>query len=123
MTSHYMIFFMVIPKSVAPHANIASRAAVLRPGEGREECWGRHTVSLSHSASLCFSFSPARAPPLRQGHTDTVTVAVLVSPDDTSLRTRGTWSVREDVEERESACKGETRTRLAVGPGEKQTDK
>lgn len=90
MTSHYMIFSMVIPKSVAPHAKIASRAAVLRPGEGSEECWGRHTVSLSHSASLCFSFSPARAPPRKQGHTETVTVAVLVRPDDTSLRTRGT---------------------------------
>lgn len=79
-----------LPKRVATQAKIANRAAVLSPGEGREECWGKQTVSLSHSASLSFSFSPARAPPLRQGHTDTVTVPVLVKPETPSLKTKGT---------------------------------
>lgn len=101
---------------MATQAKMASRAAVLSPGEGKEECWGRQTVSLSHSPSLCFSFSPARAPPLRQGHTDTVTVPVLVKPETPSLRTSGTYNVREEEVERDSVCKGDANTKLAVGP-------
>lgn len=114
---------VILPKRVATHARIASRAAVLSPGEGREECWGKQTVSLSHSASLCFSFSPARAPPLRQGHTDTVTVPVLVKPETPSLKTKGTYRVREEDAERDRVCKGDVNTKLAVGPKqERETD-
>lgn len=100
---------------------MASRAAVLSPGEGRVDCWGRHTASRSQShsptsACLFFSFSPARAPPLRQGQMDTVTVPVLVRPDVPSRRTSGTWSVRLEAAERDSGCSWESSTRLAVGP-------
>lgn len=109
-----------LPSRVATHARMASRAAVLSPGEGREDCWGRHTASLSQShspsVSLSFPFSPARAPPLRQGQTDTVTVPVLVRPDVPSLSTSGTWSVRVEAAERDSGSSWESSTRLAVGP-------
>lgn len=115
-----------LPSSVATHARMASRAAVLRPGEGSVECWGRHTASRSqsHSPSIClfFSFSPARAPPLRQAQTDTVTVPVLVSPEVPSLNTRGTKRVRVDEEERDSGWSWERRTRLAVVPGGRRKD-
>lgn len=98
---------------------MASRAAVLSPGEGEVDCWGTHTVSLSHSQSpsVCLSFSPARAPPLRQGQTDTVTVPVEVRPDVPSLSTRGTCNVREEEEERERGCRGDRSNRVALGPG------
>lgn len=109
------------PSKVATQARMASRAAVLSPGDGSVDCCGRHTASRSQSHSptwLClfFSFSPARAPPLRQGQMDTVTVPVLVRPDVPSRRTRGTWSVRLEAAERDSGCSWESRTRLAVGP-------
>lgn len=110
-----------LPRSVATQARMASRAAVLSPGEGSVDCWGRHTASLSqsHSPSVClsFSFSPARAPPLRQGQTDTVTVPVLVRPDVPSLRTSGTYSVRVEDAERDRGWSWDSSTRLAVGPG------
>ena len=110
-----------LPSSVATQARMASRAAVLRPGEGSDDCWGRHTASLSqsHSPSTClfFSLSPARDPPLRQGQTDTVTVLVLVRPDVPSLSTRGTKSVRVEDWERDSGWSWERSTRLAVVPG------
>lgn len=100
---------------------MASRAAVLSPGEGSVDCWGRHTASRSQShspaVSLSFSFSSARAPPLRQGQTDTVTVPVLVSPDVPSLRTRGTKSVWVEDAERDSGWSWDSSSRLAVGPG------
>lgn len=107
---------------MATQAKMASRAAVLSPGDGSVDCWGRHTASRSQSHSptcvcLFFSFSPARAPPLRQGQMDTVTVPVLVRPEVPSRRTSGTWSVSVEAAERDSGCNWESRTRLAVGPG------
>lgn len=110
-----------LPRRVATQARMARRAAVLSPGEGSVDCWGRHTASRSqsHSPSVClsFSFSPARAPPLRQGQTDTVTVPVLVSPDVPSLRTSGTKSVWVEDAERDRGWSWDSSTRLAVGPG------
>lgn len=109
------------PSKVATQARMASRAAVLSPGDGSVDCWGRHTASRSQSHSptwvcLFFSFSLARAPPLKQGQMDTVTVPVLVRPDVPSRRTSGTWSVRLEAAERDSGCNWDSRTRLAVGP-------
>ena len=108
---------MLLPSKVATQARMASRAAVLSPGDGDEDCWGRHTASRSHSPSVCcLSFSVARAPPRRHGHTVTVTVPVLVMPDAPSRRMRGTWRIREEDGERDSICRVDTSTRLAMGP-------
>lgn len=85
------------PSSVATQARMASRAAVLSPGEGEAEGMGRQM-------------------PRRQGHTETVSVPVLLRPEPLSRRTTGTCMVREEAGERGRVFRGDRSSTLAVGP-------
>lgn len=109
----------VLPSSVVTQASRASRVTILKISDGEVEGRGRHTVCLSQPLSLCLPRSSARMPPLRQGHTFTVTVPVLVRPDAPSRSTMGTYRVRREEEKPARGCRVDWSTSLAVAPGVK----